>query len=122
MDEIDIVITHLESKKRVTSKYVEVWRARDLMPLLGYSDWGNFRNVIDRAMESCEKSEMLVANHFGETTAMISAGKGAKRKVEDWYLTRHACNLIAMNGDASKPVIAAAQAYFSAQTHKQETL
>src|SRR4051794_39633050 len=117
MDEMEVVITHLESKRHVTSKQVEVWRARDLMPLLGYATWESFRNLIDRAMESCEKSEMEVANHFRETTTMISAGKGAKREVEDWYLTRHACNLIAMNGDTSKPVIAAAQAYFSAQTH-----
>ena len=53
---------------------------------------------------------------------MISLGKGAKRQVEDWYLTRHACNLIAMNGDVTKPLVAAAQAYFSVQTHKQEAL
>lgn len=122
MDEVNVVVTHLESKKHVTSRYVEIWRARDIVSLLGYSDWENFRNVIEKAMESCAKSEMRVENHFRKTTAMVKIGSGAKREVEDWYLTRHACNLIAMNGDVSKPVIAAAQAYFSAQTHKQEAL
>jgi DNA-damage-inducible protein D len=122
MEELDIVVTHLESKKKITKTSVEVWRARDLMPILGYSEWENFRKIIDKAMESCEKSQMEVPNHFRETTAMVKIGSGAKREVEDWYLTRHACNLIAMNGDVTKPVIAAAQAYFSAQTHKQEAL
>lgn len=122
MEEQDIVVTHLESKKRVTHKSVEVWRARDIMPVLGYVEWENFRNVIDKAMESCAKSEMEIKNHFRETTAMVKIGSGAKKEVEDWYLTRHACNLIAMNGDVSKLVIAVAQAYFSAQTHKQEAL
>ena len=122
VDELDVVVTHLESKKRVTTKEVEIWRARDIMPVLAYSEWENFRKVIDKAMESCAKTELRVENHFRETTAMVKIGSGGKRVVEDWYLTRHACNLIAMNGDVTKPVIAAAQAYFSAQTHKQEML
>jgi DNA-damage-inducible protein D len=121
-DELEVVVTHLESKKKLTAKNVEIWRARDLMPLLGYAKWDNFREIIQKAVDSCQKSEMAVENHFRETKVMVSIGSGAKREVEDWVLTRHACNLIAMNGDVSKPVIAAAQAYFSVQTHKQEAL
>lgn len=122
MKEIDVVTTHLESKKKMSTTGVEVWRARDLMPLLEYSEWENFQEVIHKAIESCERSGMKVDNHFRKTTAMVKIGSGAKRTVEDWYLTRHACNLIAMNGASTKPVIAAAQAYFSVQTHRQEAL
>ena len=38
----------------------------------------------------------------------------------DYFLSRPACRLMAMNGDPSKPEIAAAQAYFVIQTHRME--
>jgi DNA-damage-inducible protein D len=120
--EQDFVITHLESKKIVTRSMVEVWRARDLMPVLGYTEWENFRSVIDKAITACEKVEMIVADHFRETTAMVKIGSGASRKVEDWWLSRHACNLIAMNCDPKKPTVASVQTYFSIQTLNQEML
>lgn len=122
MYQLDYVVTHLESKKRITKANIPVWRARDLMPILGYVEWENFRKAIDKAIESCVKSEMNPTDHFRETTTMVSIGSKAKRQVEDWYLSKHGCYLIAMNADASKPEIATAQAYFSVQTHKQEAI
>ena len=32
---------------------VECWSARDLCSLLGYTQWRNFINVIDKAKEAC---------------------------------------------------------------------
>ncbi len=50
----------------------------------------------------------------------MGLGKGAQREGVDFFLSRPACRLMAMNGDPSKPEIAAAQAYFVIQTHRME--
>lgn len=101
---------------------VEYWLARELMPLLGYERWENFEKAIARSMESCQTSGIAVSDHFREVTKLITAGKGAKRNVKDYMLTRYACYLIAQNGDPKKEEIAFAQSYFAVQTRKQELI
>ena len=101
---------------------VEYWRARDLMPLLGYTRWENFNNAIQRAMESCETSGVNVSDHFRDDTKMVPLGSGSERPVADYMLTRYACYLIAQNGDPRKDEIAFAQSYFAIQTRKQELI
>ena len=101
---------------------VEYWLARELMPLLGYERWENFEKAIARSMESCQTSGIAVSDHFREATKLITAGKGAKRSVKDYMLTRYACYLIAQNGDPKKEEIAFAQSYFAVQTRKQELI
>lgn len=101
---------------------IEYWLARELMPLLGYERWENFEKAIARSIESCETAGVAVQDHFREITKLITAGKGAKRNVKDYMLTRYACYLIAQNGDPRKEEIAFAQCYFAVQTRKQELI
>lgn len=102
---------------------VECWSARDLQNILGYSQWRNFKNVIDKAEKSCEQAGEEVKNHFAEFSKMVEIGSGAQKPIEDIALTRYACYLVAQNGDATtKSEIAFAQTYFAVQTRKQEII
>ena len=102
---------------------VECWSARELQDILGYTQWRNFKNVIDKAQKSCEQAGEEAKNHFAEFSKMVEIGSGAQKPVEDIALTRYACYLIAQNGDATtKSEIAFAQTYFAVQTRKQEII
>ena len=120
MKEIERNNKSFEDIKHTDENGVEFWYARELMPILQYSNWQNFEKIVNKAKISCENSNINVLDHFTDISKMVQIGSGAERKQQDYELTRYACYLIAQNGDSRKKVIALAQTYFAVQTRKQE--
>ena len=80
----------------------------NLQVALEYKRWDKFCKVIENAKITCEKSKYAVSNHFSHLGKMMNLGKGGKRKVEDYKLSRYACYLIEQNGDSHMKAIALA--------------
>jgi DNA-damage-inducible protein D len=112
--------TSFEDLKKVNEYGAEYWSAREIQPLLGYTQWRRFEDAINRALTSCKQSGNEPSHHFAGAGKPIEGGKGAVQTVNDYHLSRFACYLIAQNGDPRKPEIANAQKYFAIQARRQE--
>ena len=114
------VMEQLDAAKRTASGGVEYWHARDLMRVLGYTTWQNFQAAIRRATDAMRETGVDPSHQVMQTHRPITGGKGAVQIAEDFFVTRGAAYLIAMNGDPTKPEVAAAQAYFAEQARENE--
>ena len=117
---IDKNSASFEEIKHTDENGLEFWYARELMPVLQYSNWQNFEKIIKKAKISCENSDISVFEHFIDVNKLSKRANNAEVEINDYKLTRYACYLIAQNGDSRKRVIALAQTYFAVQTRKQE--
>lgn len=109
-----------EKLKHIDENGNEYWTARDLSKILDYTDYRNFKGVIEKAREACRNSGFKIPDHIVEINDMIEVGKGAKRQADNIKLSRYACYLIVQNADPTKEVVAIGQTYFAVQTRLQE--
>jgi len=119
--EITELISSFE-KIKIDENWQEYWSARDLQKLLWYTKWENFSNIIEKAKISCKEAWNKVEEQFPELRKLLIWAQWAKQFIKDFKLSRYGCYLIAQNGNAKKPEIAFAQAYFAVQTRKQEVI
>ncbi len=105
-----------------TAGDIEFWFARDLQFLLGYKNWENFEKVIDKAKVTCSVVGVSVEDNFANTSRVVDMPNGGIREIDDMFLTRYACYLIAQNGDSAKEEVSFAMNYFAVQTRRQEIL
>jgi DNA-damage-inducible protein D len=53
-----------EELKQINQFGAEYWSARDLQPMLGYTQWRRFEDAIKRAITSCRQSGNDQGHHF----------------------------------------------------------
>lgn len=116
----DSTQTPFERIRQVDEEGMEFWSARDLMFVLEYTNWRNFKSVLLKAQIACENSGYDPTDHFVGAIKMVAIGSDAKREVEDMHLSRYACYLVVQNADPAKEVVALGQTYFAVQTRRQE--
>ena len=109
-----------ERIRRVNAAGNEHWSSRDFAKVLGYGDYRNLEQVIDKAKVACFNSGQRIEDHFVDITEMVGIGSGAKRPVRTTLLSRYACYLIIQNADPTKQIVALGQTYFAVQTRRQE--
>ena len=66
-----------EDIKQIDKDGNEFWYARALGKLLGYSDFRNFTNVIEKAKEACVNSGQNISEHIVEVNEQLKFGQGA---------------------------------------------
>ena len=111
-----------EDIKHVDEDNNDYWYARELMVVLEYKKWQNFKTVINNAKISCINSNISLSEQFTEVSKPLVGGNGNIQNVLDYKLSRYACYLITQNADPRKEVVALGQTYFAIQTRKQELL
>jgi len=92
---------------------VRFWYAHEFMKSLGYDSWPSFQKVITKAMGSCAKLGLDPTESFIPET-LIEEGK----ELRTYKLSRFACFLVSMHGDAKKEEVAKAKAILAAIADK----
>lgn len=103
--------------RRIDTYGREYWSGREMQPHMGYEQWRRFEDAIERAIRAAKNTGTYSDQGFCRVRQDF---QGPGRRGDDYRLSRYAAYLVAMNGDPSKPEVAAAQAYFAVRTREAE--
>jgi hypothetical protein len=107
-------VSPFDSIRRIDEQGKEYWSARELMPLLGYSKWENFKNVIEVAKENLETVVDNAVDHFLSNRIVRSRVQGGESPLYDYSLSRLACYYVALGCDSrGNKQLKLAQGYFA---------
>lgn len=120
MNKLDDVFKSFEDIKQVDDQGVERWSTDDLQSMLRYKNKQDFNKVINKGMKACEVSGLNTEDQFMDAHKLIEHGKGGKREVSNYLVTREAAYLITQNGDSRKPEVGLSQLYFANSTISNE--
>lgn len=110
-----------DSLRRVDEQGKEYWSARELMPLLGYSKWENFKKVIEVAKENIETVVDNAVDHFISSGNMVKRPQGGGVQSLDYKLTRLASYHVALSCDSrGNEQVKLAKHYFATKTREAE--
>jgi DNA-damage-inducible protein D len=70
----------------IENEHIELWYARELMTLLGYTRWEKIEITINRANENYKTTKIMPADQIRNLTKMISLGSDANRPIKDYTL------------------------------------
>ena len=109
-----------ESIKKQNEKGQEYWTSRELSTALGYSTYQKFTRTLNKAIMIANTKGLNMTDHFNQMVEMVKLGSGTFRKVENIYLSRMACLIIAENADGKKPQVQMAREYFKQEVSTTE--
>lgn len=109
-----------DATRRADEEGGEYWSAREMQKPLGYEQWRDFSNAIERAKIACKNSGFNPSDHFAGVRKVIVGGRWGEQEVDDFRLTRYGAYLLAMNSDPRKQSVAEAQTYFAVKTREAE--
>lgn len=100
----------------------EYWSGRELQPLMHYTRWQKFQEVIERAkaalsvVEGSESADRA----FQQVSQVTQAGNLGAQEKNDYHLSRFGAYLTAMAGDDTKEAVARARIYFAVRAREAE--
>lgn len=100
----------------------EFWDGRKLMPLMQYSRWQTFVEVIEKAKASLAlvSGQDAADEAFSQVTEVTEVRNLGDQRKRGYRLTRFGAYLTAMAGDDTKEAVAEARVYFAVKTREAE--
>lgn len=93
--------------KQVRDDGTEFWSARDLMKVIGYTQWKNFEVPLARAISAAEGQGVRIPEHF--IPGSLPSPSGPARM--DYHLSRYAMFLVCVMCAGESSVTLSAQAF-----------